>query len=117
MGTLYISNKAAKETKFNSDIDNLSSCTEPTNFMIGPIFGEHAQHPLGIIQFFNKLDGGEIGEADEQKYAMVKSLLGLCIDNTNEMTLTVDVTAGLDSIVGQIGTLMDEEERTVSAKM
>ena len=53
-GEIFISNKATKETKMRSDIDNLSSCTDVYNFMISPIYGENKEHPIGIIQFFNK---------------------------------------------------------------
>jgi hypothetical protein len=38
-GELYMTNKAKKETKYSSDIDNLTNIGEVNNFMIGPIFG------------------------------------------------------------------------------
>jgi hypothetical protein len=53
-GKIFVSNKATKETKMRSDIDNLSSCTDVLNFMIGPIYGEEGENPIGIVQFFNK---------------------------------------------------------------
>lgn len=38
-GELYICNKATKDSKFSSDIDNLGSQGDVNNFMIGPIYG------------------------------------------------------------------------------
>ena len=38
-GEIYICNKAEKDSKFHSDIDNLGSTGDVYNFMIGPIYG------------------------------------------------------------------------------
>lgn len=59
-GQLYVSNNAAKETKFQDEIDNQSSMTDVKNFLIGPVFGERKDIPNGIIQFINKKGGGSI---------------------------------------------------------
>ena len=48
-GQIYVSNNAAKETKFQDEIDNQSSTTEVKNFLIGPVYGERKDIPCGII--------------------------------------------------------------------
>lgn len=98
-GKLYISNNATKETKMRSDIDNLSSCTDVQNFMIGPIYGDDKKTPIGLVQFFNKLGKEGITDLDQSKFDAIQGLLGMCVDNTNEMSLTMSVTHGLESIV------------------
>jgi hypothetical protein len=68
-GQIFISNNAAKETKFQDEIDNQSSTTEVKNFLIGPVYGERSDIPCGIIQFINKKAPGQqvapITAADE----------------------------------------------------
>lgn len=52
-GELYVCNKAVKDTKYSSDIDNLSSIGDINSFMIGPIYGHkdnsNKRIPIGII--------------------------------------------------------------------
>jgi hypothetical protein len=52
-GELYISNKASKDTKFSSDIDNLTPLGDVNSFMIGPIYGHKDNNnkklPIGIM--------------------------------------------------------------------
>ena len=91
-GEIYISNKATKETKMRSDIDNLSSCTDVYNFMIGPIYGENKETPIGIVQFFNKKSKDGITEFDKERFIAIQRLLGMWVENTNEMSLIVNVT-------------------------
>lgn len=59
-GEVYICNKATKDTKYSSDIDNLSPIGDINSFMIGPIYGhkdnDNKKAPIGIIQFLNKKD-------------------------------------------------------------
>ena len=64
-GQIFISNNAAKETKFQDEIDNQSATTEVKNFLIGPVYGERKDVPNGIIQFINKRGGGNITPQDE----------------------------------------------------
>lgn len=68
-GQIFVSNNAAKETKFQDEIDNQSSITEVKNFLIGPVYGEKKDTPCGIIQFINKKGPGNtvvpITPADE----------------------------------------------------
>ena len=96
---LYYSNNASKETKFVEEIDNQSVCTDVKNFMIGPVFGSTDQStPCAIIQFINKIDSsekngdGKISAADETKFKSMQNLLGMCIENTNEMSTTIKVS-------------------------
>lgn len=52
-GELYVCNKASKDSKFSSDIDNLGASGDVYNFMIGPIYGhkdnENKKKPIGIL--------------------------------------------------------------------
>ncbi len=48
-GQVYVSNNAAKETKFQDEIDNQSSTTEVRNFLIGAVYGERKDYPCAII--------------------------------------------------------------------
>jgi len=59
-GQIFISNNAAKETKFQDEIDNQSATTDVKNFLIGPVYGERKDAPNGIIQFINKKGGANI---------------------------------------------------------
>jgi hypothetical protein len=59
-----------------TDIDNLSSCTDVMNFMIGPIYGENKENPIGIVQLFNKKSKEGITEEDKEKFLAIQGLLG-----------------------------------------
>lgn len=67
--------------------------------MIGPVYGEKKDVPCGIIQFINKKGGGPITQADEAKFKAMQGLLGMCIDNTNEMSLTISVTLDVHDVM------------------
>ena len=67
--------------------------------MIGPIYGDDKKTPIGLVQFFNKLGKEGITDLDQSKFDAIQGLLGMCVDNTNEMSLTMSVTHGLESIV------------------
>ena len=108
-GQIFISNNAAKETKFQDEIDNQSSTTEVKNFLIGPVYGERKDVPNGIIQFINKRGGGPITAQDEQKFKAMQSLLGMCIDNTNEMSLTISVTLNVHDAMNKIQSIMTRQ--------
>ena len=60
-----------------SDIDNLSNCTDVHNFLIGPIFGEDKEVPIGIVQLFNKKTNEGITEDDKEKFLAIQGLLGM----------------------------------------
>ena len=111
-GQIYISNNATKETKFQDEIDNQSSTTEVRNFLIGPVYGERKDFPCGIIQFINKKGGpgSQITPADEQKFRAMQGLLGMCIDNTNEMSLTISVTLDVHDVMQRIQEIMSRDQ-------
>jgi hypothetical protein len=68
-GELYICNKATKDSKFSSDIDNLGATGDVHNFMIGPIYGhkdnDNKKLPIGVLQFTNKKDFKLINDYDK----------------------------------------------------
>lgn len=107
---LYFSNNASKETKFVEEIDNQSgSSSDVKNFMIGPVFGSRdSEIPCAIIQFINKLDPqgkgkiGMISKSDELKFATMQSLLGMCIENTNEMSTTIKMSFDVKDVMKNI---------------
>lgn len=109
-GEVYISNNAAKETKFRDEIDNQSGTTDIRNFMIGPVYGERKDIPCGIIQFINKRAGQPITPADELKFKAMQGLLGMCIDNTNEMALTISVTLDVSDVMKRINDIMSRDQ-------
>ena len=109
-GQLYISNNAAKETKFQDEIDNQSSTTEVRNFLVGPVYGERKDLPCGIIQFINKKGGAAITAEDERKFKAMQGLLGMCIDNTNEMSLTISVTLDVQDSMRKIQDIMGRDQ-------
>lgn len=53
-GRVFICNEVNKERRFMPDIDNLSSISEPHNFLIGPIYDSKDKTPVGVIQLVNK---------------------------------------------------------------
>lgn len=59
--------------------------------MIGPIFGEDKVKPIGVVQLFNKKSKDGITEQDREKFLAIQGLLGMCVDNTTEMSLTMSV--------------------------
>lgn len=95
-GELYICNKAQKDSKFSSDIDNLGATGDVHNFMIGPIYGhkdnKNKEPPIAIIQFTNKKDFKVINDYDKKKFHAIQNLIGLSIDNTAEIHSTMNVT-------------------------
>ena len=105
-GQIFVSNNAAKETKFQDEIDNQSSTTEVRNFLVGPVYGERKDFPCGIIQFINKKGGALITSEDEKKFKAMQGLLGMCIDNTNEMSLTISVTLDVQDSMQKIQNIM-----------
>ena len=113
---LYFSNNASKETKFVEEIDNQSVCTDVKNFMLGPVFGtKDSETPCAIIQFINKLDAndktklGKISSTDEQKFKSMQKLLGMCVENTNEMSTTIKVSFDVQDVMRNIQKRMQEE--------
>ena len=80
------------------------------NFLIGPVYGERKDIPCGIIQFINKKGGGPITIEDERKFKAMQGLLGMCIDNTNEMSLTISVTLDVQDSMHKIQGIMNREQ-------
>eukprot|EP00347_Sterkiella_histriomuscorum_P010193 403377247 len=101
-GELYICNKATKDSKFSSDIDNLGATGDVHNFMIGPIYGhkdnDNKKLPIGVLQFTNKKDFKIINDYDKKKFYAIQNLIGLSIDNTSEIHSTINVTMGIRDI-------------------
>ena len=68
-GQLYICNRAAKDSKFSSDIDNLGASSDVNNFMIGPVYGHKDNNkkssPIAIVQFTNKKNFKTINDYDK----------------------------------------------------
>lgn len=114
---LYISNTASKETKFVEEIDNQSVCTDVRNFMIGPVFGtQNSEVPCAIIQFINKVptsdkgpEGKLINHNDEAKFKQMQNLLGMCVENTNEMSRTINVSFSVQDKMKNIQEMMRQE--------
>lgn len=117
---LYYSNNASKETKFVEEIDNQSVCTDVKNFMIGPVFGsQNKETPCAIIQFINKIpdssekgpESNKINAHDEAKFKAMQHLLGMCVENTNEMATTINVSFEVQDVMKKIHDWMEEEKQ------
>jgi len=85
--------------------------------MIGPVFGsQNKDTPCAIIQFINKIDpvdqnqAGKIAEAvDIAKFKSMQNLLGMCVENTNEMSQTIKVSFDVQDTMANIQKAMQEE--------
>ena len=68
--------------------------------MIGPVFGaKMIDTPCAIIQFINKVENNDsktgekgINQNDEIKFKQMQNLLGMCVENTNEMSTTINTS-------------------------
>jgi len=88
--------------------------------MIGPVFGKDKKgkprnKPVGIIQFINKRDGAKITDEDENRFAEINSLIGMCIDSTKNISKTIDVTLKVNSHMKKIGNIMADENNNNSS--
>ena len=108
-GQIYYSNNADKETNFQDEVDNQTPATDVKNFMIGPVFGVKGA-PNGIIQFINKTGEEKIGAEEIRKFKEMSSLLGMCIDNTNEIASTIEITLNVNDAMNRITTTMEAEQ-------
>ena len=113
-----ICNDAEKEAGFVDQIDNQPKVRNIKNFMIGPVYGDpvpgqapEARKPNGIIQFINKRGDEPIGPADKRRFDEVSELLGMCIQNTSNVTKTIGVTLKLNSVMEKIGNIMAQNNQ------
>ena len=99
-------------------IDNQPKVRNVKNFMIGPVYGEPEpgapanapRKPNGIIQFINKKGEGNITSADVKKFNEIAELLGMCIQNTSNVTKTIGVTLKLNSVMERIKNIMRQND-------
>lgn len=108
-GEFIICNDAEKEPGFVDQVDNQPKVRNVKNFMIGPLYGtpvpgqDPAQRkPNGIIQFINKNGDLPIKEVDRKNFNEIAELLGMCIQNTSDVTKTIGVTLKLNSVMERI---------------
>ena len=82
------------------------------NFLIGPVYSPgNTRTPMGVLQFFNKVTKkAPINQEDLDKFKTMAGLLGLCIETTNEMALTVGVRGDVSRVMDRIGLLEWGEE-------
>jgi hypothetical protein len=112
---VYYSNSADKETNFVTEVDNQSSTTDTKNFMIGPVFGKDREFPNGILQFINKTN--EVGaicditDEDRLKFEEMADLIGMCIDNTHQISTTIGITLQINDKMSSISNIMEVEEK------
>jgi len=86
--------------------------------MIGPVYGDPTpgqapenRKPNGIIQFINKRGDEPISSADKRRFDEVAELLGMCIQNTSNVTKTIGVTLKLNSVMEKIGNIMAKNNK------
>ena len=80
--------------------------------MIGPVYGNGSKasgaQPNGIIQFINKNNDAPITEEEQRKFTEISELLGMCIQNTYNVTKTIGVTLELNANMERITNMMDQ---------
>jgi transcriptional regulator with GAF, ATPase, and Fis domain len=118
-GKVFICNEVNKERRFMPDIDNLSSISEPFNFLIGPIYDSKDKSPVGVIQLVNKRNKKYINQSDIQRFEIIQELLGRSVSNTAEIHELINVTIGFKSSLGSIKDLANNSvfEADMSIKM
>ena len=83
--------------------------------MIGPVFGKDRDLPNGVIQFINKTNefGAicDITEEDRQKFEEMADLIGMCIDNTAQISTTIGITLSINDKMSAIQNIMETEEK------
>ena len=83
--------------------------------MIGPVFGKDREMPNGILQLINKTN--EVGaicditEEDRLKFEEMADLIGMCIDNTNQISTTIGITLQINDKMSSISNIMEVEEK------
>ena len=102
---IYVCNNAWHDHKYTPDIDNLSAATDVYNFMIGPIFDDVHEQPVGIIQLVNKNDKKFINDMDREKFKIIEELLGMSVFNTSQIHELINVTIGLKQNLNSISNL------------
>lgn len=70
--------------------------------------GVQDQQPNGIIQFINKKGDVPISADDKRKFMEIAELLGMCIQNTSNVTKTIGVTLKLNSVMERISNIMKQ---------
>ena len=114
-----MSNNCAKESRFVKDVDDQShSGIEVKNFMIGPVFGtDDSNNPIAIIQFINKYEENHekktlvnIEDIDRAKFKSMQKLLGMCVDNTNDMSNTIKMSFDVHDIMKRINAQLSEDQ-------
>lgn len=112
----YFSNHAAKESKFNKEMDNQSRATEERSFLLAPVFGEsNTETPQAVIQLINKLETKDktapqgITQEDVAKFQSMQKLLGMAVETANEMVATMKMTFGVQAVMGNIGQHMSSQ--------
>lgn len=104
---LYFSNTPSIEKHLVVATDNRTTCTTLKNFMIAPVFTSeepaspmNSETPCAIMQFINKVDKAgkvsSINELDFENFESMQKLLGICIENTNELSETATTQLSLE---------------------
>jgi hypothetical protein len=112
----YFSNNAAKESKFNKEMDNQSSATEERSFLVAPVFGEtNSETPQAVIQLINKVENKDKGAPqgitmeDVAKFQSMQKLLGMAVETANEMVSTMKMTFGVQAAMRNISKQMADQ--------
>lgn len=90
-----------KDTRFNPDIDNISSESEVRNFMIGVITGDNDIRS-GVIQFINKTNGEEVTNYDVQRFKALRSFIGSCVENVSDLAFTINKTIMIQGVIDSL---------------
>ena len=78
---------------------------------------EHDGKAIGVLQFMNKKDGTAIKEEQAENYRRMRTFLGTCCDNANLLNSTVNLTAGVKTVLEKINRNSKiEEEAQLTAE-
>jgi len=92
---IYTCNEAKTDRKYVSDVDNLNSLQDLSNFMICPIFSKtNSAKSTGVIQLLNKKLGQRINRFDIEKFECIQELIGMCFENTTDIDSSINIAIG-----------------------
>lgn len=84
--------------------------------MIGPVYGTvNPDTPCAIIQFINKLEPADkngdkvVGTSDINKFLQMQLLLGMCVENTNEINNTINTSFNVQDVMESIQNMVKNQ--------
>ena len=103
-------NNAKNDSRFNPDIDNISSESDVRNFMIGVILGD-GDNRAGVIQFINKKNGEEVTKYDIERFKAMRTFIGSCVENVTDLAVTINKTITIQGVIHNLNNSLEQCEK------